>query len=104
MSEKIKLDNKNKNVEDFVETYAPFGYYFFRCGCGVFATDYPFVAGCDKCGYIYAGNKEQIEIAKTKGKYMTILKPSEVSKETRSALIEQYEEEVNFFDPFNPEC
>lgn len=103
MSEEIRLDNKNKNVEDFVETYAPSGYYFIRCGCGVFATDYPFIGECRKCGYIYAGNRAQIEKAKAEGKYMTILKPSEVPVEKRNALIEQYEEEVNFFDPFNPE-
>ncbi len=99
MSEEIRLDSKNKNVEDFVETYAPFGYYFIKCGCGVFATDYPFIAECPRCGYIYAGTKEQIEKAKAEGKYMTILKPKEVSKEKRNALIEEYERDDYFPEP-----
>jgi hypothetical protein len=103
MSEEIRIDNKDKNVEDFVKTYAPYGYFFIKCGCGVFATDYPFIGECRKCGYKYAGSREEIKKAKMEGNYMTILKPEEVPVEKRSALIEQYEREVNFFDPFNPE-
>jgi len=99
LSEEIRLDNKNKSVEDFVETYAPYGYYFIKCGCGVFATDYPFIAECSRCGYIYAGTKEQIEKAKTEGKYMTLLKPSEVPIKKRNELIEQYEEGNYFPEP-----
>lgn len=91
MSEEIRLDTKNKNIEDFVETYAPSGYYFIKCGCGVFATDYPFVANCPRCGYIFSGSKEQIKQAKFEGKYMTILEPKEVPVEKRNELIEQYE-------------
>ena len=108
MSEEIRLDNKNKNVEDFVKTYAPFGYYFIKCGCGVFTTDYPFVALCPKCGYIFSGSKEKIEKAKIEGKYMTLLKPKEVSVEKRTALIEEYERDDYLFDEaedylFDPE-
>lgn len=99
MSEEIRLDNKNKNVEDFVKTYAPSSYYFFKCGCGVFTTDYPFVAGCPRCGYIFSGSEEKIEKAKAEGKYMTILKPKEVSAEKRNGLIEEYERDDYFPGP-----
>jgi len=102
MSEEIRIDNKNKNVEDFVKTYAPSGYYFFKCGCGVFTTDYPFVAECPRCGYIFSGSKEKIKKAKMEGNYMTILKPEEVPVEKRSALIEEFErEEPMMFDEYD---
>jgi len=101
LSEEIRIDNKNKNVEDFVETYAPSGYYFIKCGCGIFATDYPFIGECRKCGYMYAGSKEEIKRAKMEGNYMTILKPNEVSVEKRNGLIEEYERDDYFFEEYD---
>jgi hypothetical protein len=48
-------------------------WWVLKCGCGVFITDYPFIARC-KCGYIYFGSKEQLEKAKKEGYLMKTLK------------------------------
>ena len=100
MSKEIKIDNKNKNVEDFVKKYAPNGYYFMKCGCGLFTTDYPFIAKCGKCGFKYAGSSEDIEKWKREGILIELLDPKEVSAKRRTELInetrfypEDYEDE-----------
>lgn len=89
--EEIKIDNKGKKIEDFVRKYAPNGYYFMKCGCGIFAIDYPFVAECSKCGYKYAGAKEDIEKWKKEGILMEPLDPKEIPAKKREQVINEYE-------------
>lgn len=97
MSKEIIIDTKKKNVEDFVDfnkKFAPGGFYFFKCKCGIFTTDYPFVAECSKCGYKYAGTKEDIEKWKKEGIFMELLDPKEIPTKTKEDLITEYEESV----------
>ena len=91
MSKEIKIDTKKKNVEDFVKKFAPNGYYFMKCGCGIFTTDYPFVAECCKCGYKLSGSIEDHEKLKKEGILMELLEPKEILAKKREQLINEYE-------------
>lgn len=92
--EEIKIDNKGKKIEDFVRKYAPNGYYFMKCGCGIFATDYPFVAECCKCGYKLSGSSEDIKKWKKEGILIKILDHKNISAKKRAELINIYESSV----------
>lgn len=93
--EEIKIDNKGKKIEDFVRKYAPNGYYFVKCGCGIFTTDYPFVSGCARCEFKYAGSTEQIKKWKKKGILMKLLEPKEIPATKREQMINEYEASVS---------
>ena len=98
MSKEIKIDNKNKNVEDFVKKYAPNGYYFMKCGCGIFTTNYPFISECCKCGFKYAGSSEDIEKWKRKEILIELLNLEEVSAKKRTELINESIYNEDHFD------
>jgi len=91
LSEEIKIDNKKLEIEEFIRKYAPNGYYFMKCKCGIFTTDYPFISQCCKCGYKLAGASEDHEKWKKEGILIEILDPKDVSAKKRAELINEYE-------------
>lgn len=90
--------NKKNKIEEFERKYAPNGYYFMKCGCGIFTTDYPFVAECSVCGHKYAGTNEDIEKWKKEGILISLLDPNEVPAKKRAELVNAYETSVNYED------
>lgn len=88
-----EIEEKESKTEDFVKKYAPEGYYFMKCACGLFVTDYPFVAECCKCGYKGSGSSEEIEKWKKEGILIKILDPKTIPAKKRIELIEGYEEQ-----------
>lgn len=91
MSKEIRIDNKKNKVEDFDKKFAPNGYYFMKCKCGIFTTDYPFVAECCNCGYKLSGTEEDHKKWKKEGILIEILDPKDVSAKKRAELINEYE-------------
>lgn len=91
MSKEIKIDNKKNKIEEFERKYAPNGYYFMKCRCGIFTTDYPFVAECGKCGFKLAGSSEDIKKWKKEGILIELLEPKEIPAKKREQLINEYE-------------
>jgi len=100
----IKIDNKKKDVGGFVKKYAPSGYYFMKCGCGIFTTDYPFVSECCKCEFKYAGSSEDIEKWKKEGILMELLVPKSIPTKKRAELINAYESENEVLDEDLYDC
>ena len=92
-----------KELKEFEEN----GYYFLKCGCGIFATDYLFISECCKCGFKFSGSKEAIDKWGKEGILMELLNPREIPAKKRVELIDLqyiqdedalYDELYNFDD------
>ena len=64
-------------------------WYLLKCGCEVFATDYPFVS-CSKCNYTYCGSAEQLEEARKKGFLMETLDSGKDYEWNYTKLLEKH--------------